>query len=77
VKTSGNIEIDNPKTSNLLSKAEGNEEKMYISRFEANGPIDQVNLNLTEEQWMTIDRLCSTKKTKLVIAFAASSITGE
>ncbi|KIL38869.1 flagellar basal body P-ring biosynthesis protein FlgA [Gordoniibacillus kamchatkensis] len=77
VKTSGNVEIDNPKSPNLLSKAEGDEVKMYLSRMEANGSIDQVNLNLTEEQWMTIDRLCSTKKTKLVIAFTASSITSE
>jgi hypothetical protein len=77
VKTSGNVEIDNPKSSNLLSKAEGDEVKMYLSRLEANGSIDQVNLNLTEEQWMTLDRLCSTKKAKLVIAFTASSITSE
>jgi hypothetical protein len=75
VKSSANVEVDNPKSSNLLSKAEGDEEKMYISRLEANGPIEQIDLNLTEEQWMTIDRLCSTKKTKLVIAFTAASIT--
>ncbi|MFC0212297.1 SAF domain-containing protein [Paenibacillus chartarius] len=77
VKTSANVEIDNPKSSNLQSKAEGDEVKMYLSRLEANGPIDHINLNLTEEQWMTIDRLCSTKKTKLVIAFTASSLAGE
>jgi hypothetical protein len=77
VKSSANVEVDNPKNSNLLSKAEGDEEKMYVSRLEANGPIDQINLNLTEEEWLTIDQLCSTKKTKLVIAFTSSSITGE
>lgn len=74
VKSAAGIEIDNPKQSNLLSKAEGDEEKMYLSRMEANGAIDSINLNLTEEEWYTIDRLCSTKKGKLVIAFSASSI---
>jgi hypothetical protein len=74
VKSSANVEIDNPKNSNLLSKAEGDAEKMYVSRLEANGAIDQINLNMTEEEWLTIDRLCSTKKTKLVIAFSSTSI---
>ncbi|UJF32549.1 CpaB family protein [Paenibacillus hexagrammi] len=74
VKTASNVEIDNPKNSNLLSKAEGDAEKMYVSRLEANGPIDQINLNLTEEEWLDIDRLCSGKKAKLVIAFSSSSI---
>jgi hypothetical protein len=73
VKSSSNVEVDNPKTSNLLSKANGDAEKMYVSRLEANGPIDQINLNLTEEEWLTIDKLCSTKKTKLVIAFSSNS----
>lgn len=75
VKSSSDVEVDNPKNSNLLSKAEGDREKMYLSRLEANGPIEHIDLNLTEEQWMTIDQLCSTKKTKLVIAFTAASIT--
>jgi hypothetical protein len=75
VKSSANIEVDNPKNSNLLSKANGDAEKMYLSRLEANGAIDQINLNLTEEEWLLLDRLCSTKKTKLVIAFSSASIT--
>lgn len=74
VKSSANVEVDNPKNSNLLSKANGDAEKMYLSRLEANGAIDQINVNLTEEEWLTLDRLCSTKKTKLVIAFSSSSI---
>jgi hypothetical protein len=74
VKSSANIEVDNPKNSNLISKANGDAEKMYLSRLEANGAIDQINLNLTEEEWLMIDRLCSTKKTKLVIAFSSDSI---
>jgi hypothetical protein len=74
VKSSANIEVDNPKNSNLLSKASGDAEKMYMSRLEANGAIDQINLNLSEDEWLLLDRLCSTKKTKLVIAFSSSSI---
>jgi hypothetical protein len=74
VKSSANIEVDNPKNSNLLSKASGDAEKMYLSRLEANGAIDQINLNLSENEWLLLDRLCSTKKTRLVIAFSSSSI---
>ncbi|MDR6551927.1 flagellar biosynthesis protein FlgA [Paenibacillus qinlingensis] len=74
VKSSANVEVDNPKNSNLLSKVEGDEEKMYISRLEANGAIDQINLNLTESEWLQIDQLCSAKKAKLVIAFSSTSI---
>ncbi|MFD0698162.1 flagellar biosynthesis protein FlgA [Paenibacillus sp. GCM10027628] len=74
VKSSANVEIDNPKNSNLLSKVDGDTEKMYASRLEANGAIDQINLNLSEDEWLEIDRLCSTKKSKLVIAFSSSSI---
>lgn len=74
VKSSANVEVDNPKNSNLFSKVEGDEQKMYTSRLEANGAIDQINLNLTEKEWLQIDQLCSTKKAKLVIAFSSTSI---
>lgn len=47
---------------------------MYTSRLEANGAIDQINLNLTENEWLQIDQLCSAKKAKLVIAFSSTSI---
>jgi Flp pilus assembly protein CpaB len=75
VKSSSNVEVDNPKSSNLMSRVNGDAEKMYASRREANGSIDQINLNLTEEEWLAIDRACKTKKTKLVIALSASSLT--
>ncbi|MNR43241.1 hypothetical protein D3C85_1618470 [compost metagenome] len=77
VKSSANVEVDNPKNSNLLSKAQGDEQKMYTSRLEANGAIDQINLNLTEKEWLQIDQLCSSKKAKLVIAFSSTSILAE
>lgn len=73
VKSNANVEVDNPKTSNLQSKLSGDAEHMYASRREANGAIDQINLNLTEEEWLEIDRACRTRKAKLVIALSASS----
>jgi hypothetical protein len=77
VKSSANVEVDSPDLSNMSSKIETNTEKMYTSRFEANGTIDQINLNLTEEEWLKIDKLCNTQTAKLVIAFSATSIQSE
>jgi hypothetical protein len=73
VKTAANLEIDNPKNPNLLSMASGNKENMYASRRDANGMIDSINLNLTEDQWLAIDAACKTGGAKLVIAFDAAS----
>jgi hypothetical protein len=75
VKSSANMEIDDPEHSNLLSRAKGDLEMMYVSRRDANGPIDQINLNLTEEEWLKLDTLCGKRGMKLVIAFRSSSIT--
>lgn len=77
VKSSANVEVDNPKNPNLLSKINSDAEKMYASRREANGTIDQINLNLTGEEWLIIDRMCKTKKTKLVIALTSSYAKGD
>lgn len=71
VKSSTNSEIDDAQYSNLLARARDEREKLYVSRREANAAIDHVNLNLTEEQWLTIDRLCKTQQYRLVIAFAS------
>ena len=77
VKTAANLEIDNPKNSNLLSMANGDKEGMYASRRDANGTIDAINLNLTEEQWLRLDAACKGGNAKLVIAFQASTIREE
>jgi hypothetical protein len=77
VKTAANLEIDNPKNPNLLSMADGNKERMYASRRDANGTIDSVNLNLTEAQWLDLDSACHGGTAKLVIAFDASSFADE
>jgi len=74
VKSSANVEIDDPKNPALFSRVNGDMESMYAARREANGAIDQINLNLTEQEWLAIDEACRDKKAKLVIAFASSSI---
>ncbi|WP_274649124.1 SAF domain-containing protein [Paenibacillus humicola] len=74
VKSSANIEIDDPANPNLLSLAEGDKEKMYASRRDANGMIDFVNLNLTEAQWLKLDNLCRDGKIQLVVAFSPESM---
>jgi len=76
VKSAANQEIDNPKNPNLLSMADSNKERMYASRREANGSIDAINLNLTEEQWLEIDTACKDGQAKLVVAFAANAVDG-
>lgn len=73
VKTSGNVEIDNVDNPNLLSLADGNMEMMYASRRDANGMIDYLNLNLTEEQWLKLDSLCKDGSLKLVVAYSSES----
>lgn len=73
VKTSSNAEIDDPKNSNLMSLAEGDKERMYASRRDANGSIDSVNLNLTEAQWLALDESCKDGSAKLIIAFDVST----
>ncbi|MFX3632666.1 MAG: flagellar biosynthesis protein FlgA [Candidatus Pristimantibacillus sp.] len=74
VKSSGNVEIDNMQDPNLLSLAEGDKERMYASRRDANGMIDYINLNLTEAQWLQIDGYCKDGIRKLVIAFSPESL---
>lgn len=77
VKSSSNTEVDDPKDSNLMAKVRDDKEKMYASRRDANGSVEQLNLNLTEEEWRIIDEACSSKMNKLVIAFRAASILEE
>jgi len=77
VKTAANLEIDNPKNSNLMSMASSDKEGMYASRRDANGTIDSINLNMTEAQWLELDAACKGGTSKLVIAFQASSIREE
>ncbi|MNJ04540.1 hypothetical protein D3C73_1653490 [compost metagenome] len=50
---------------------------MYASRRDANGSVEQLNLNLSEEAWRVIDEACSTKQNKLVIAIRSSFMLEE
>lgn len=77
VKSAGNVEVDDPKQPNLVSRIAGDEGKMYASRRDANGTIDQINLNLVSEQWLKIDEACRNKQAKLVVAFSSASIIGK
>jgi len=76
VKSAANTEVEDEEQLHLLSKARGNEESVYISRRNANAPIDHINLNLTEDQWLKIDEICGSGQAKLVIAFAGYSLGG-
>lgn len=68
VKTATNTEVDNSKTSNLLQLADGNRQQLYVARRDANGTINQLNLNMTEEQWIQLDTLCKSGRNKIVVA---------
>lgn len=74
VKLSSNQEVEDGHHSSLLSRAQGDLEKLYASRRNANGPIDSINLNLTESQWLEIDRLCQIEGNQLVIAYRNSKL---
>lgn len=56
--------------SSLEAVAGDDKARLYASRRMAGGVIDAVDLNLTEEEWLTIDRLCKTGEMKLVIALS-------
>lgn len=73
VKTAANHEVDSIPNSNIQAMANNNKESMYASRREANGMIEYINLNLTEQQWMTIEQLCISKEVQLVIAYHSLS----
>jgi len=75
VKSSGNIEVDNMEQSHLMSLAEGNQERMYAARRDANAMIEYLNLNLTEQQWLELDQLCKAGAAKLIVAYSPESFS--
>jgi hypothetical protein len=76
VKSASNVEVDHPVQTNFSYALQGDQYNMYASRRNANGSIDQINLNLTEEQWLQIDKACKDKKSKLVIALTPFAVPG-
>lgn len=73
VKSSANTEVDDPKEPSIIAKVNNDKERLYTSRRDANGKAEQLNLNLTENQWRVIDEACGSKQNKLVIAFLSAS----
>jgi|SRR5690606_24738944 len=69
VKTGSNNEVDVPNEAEKHAIVRSNAEQMYASRRDANGMIEYINVNLTEAQWLEIDRRCSGGQSKLVIAY--------
>ena len=69
VKTGSNLEVDAPDEEGKNAIVRSNAEQMYASRRVANGMIEYINVNLTEEQWLYIDNLCREGEVKLVIAY--------
>lgn len=69
VKTGSNLEVDVPDEQGKNAIVRSNAEQMYASRRIANGMIEYINVNLSEEQWLYIDELCRSGDIKLVIAY--------
>jgi hypothetical protein len=70
VKTSANQEVTDVPELPLASNFVSNRHALLASRKNASGSIEYVNLNLTESQWLLIDRQCKSGASKLVIAYA-------
>jgi hypothetical protein len=69
VKTGANHEVDVPDEAGKHTIVRNNAEQMYASRRQANGMIEHINVNLTEEQWLELDTICQGGESKLVIAY--------
>lgn len=69
VKTSNNQEVEDKIEANLPNQFRSNREALARNRRNANGLIDYVNLNLTEAQWLAIDRLCKSGSARIALAF--------
>lgn len=69
VKTSNNQEVIDKVEASLPNQFRSNEEALLSNRRNANGLIDYVNLNLTELQWLAIDRLCKSGSARIALAF--------
>src|SRR5690606_6384917 len=75
-KSSANHEVADPSGSQLAHAARGEYEQLYMARRYAPGTIEQIDLNLTAEQWLEIDRVCKGEDVKLVIAYTPPQIAG-
>lgn len=69
VRTAAGEEVGMRQAS-LEALAANDRERLYASRRQADGVIDAIDLNLTEAEWLEIDRLCKAGDAKLVIALS-------
>lgn len=69
VRTASGEEVGISQAS-LGAVATNDRERLYASRRQADGVIDAIDLNLSEEEWLLIDRLCKEGEAKLVIALS-------
>lgn len=77
VKSASGTEVEALPSVYLKEFSETDQERLYASRRADSEMIDHINLNLTEEEWLTIDRLCKEGAVKLVIAFSPPDVEGE
>lgn len=76
VKTAANQEVTDAGQSPFTDAFRGNAEALAVSRKNANGAIEAVNLNLRPEQWLEIDRLCKDGESRIALAYAATAVKG-
>lgn len=73
VKTAANHEVIDVLDVPLTEAFKSNEMALRKSRKNANGLIEYINLNLSEQQWLNIDRFCKTGSSRIAIARAEDS----
>lgn len=69
VKTSTNAEVESVYGNELDALLRSNQHELYQHRRKTNGVIEYINLNLTEEQWLTVDALCKDGQAQLIVAY--------
>jgi len=72
VKSAAYTEVEDLSPSPPLMAPMSDRQHLDSARRNASAPIDHINLNLTEEQWLELDRLCADGRARLVIAFSRS-----
>lgn len=72
VKSAAWTEVEDVSSSRPFAAPMSDRQHLDEARKDATAPIDHINLNLTEEQWLELDRLCASGQARLVIAFSRS-----
>lgn len=77
VKSASGAEVGALPSNSFKDFSDTDKERLYASRRADTEMIDHINLNLSEEEWLMIDRLCKDGAMKLVIAFSPPDAEGE